>query len=122
MTGYTKAYRARASKVAALITKNPELPIFAEVDSEVVADDGYNTWFGEMRGAYITELWSGQTKVWEHDEAKNDPDDLLDSECPYLDEWESLSQTEYNERTDRWIETRPWTKCIVILVGTPDDL
>lgn len=53
MTGYTKAYRARASKVAALITKNPELPIFAEVDSEVVADDGYNTWFGEMRGAYI---------------------------------------------------------------------
>lgn len=122
MTGYTRAYRARASKVAELITKNPELPIFAEVDSDVVPDDGYNTWFGEMRGAYITELWSGQTKVWEHDEAKNDPDDLLDSECPYLDEWADLSQEEYDERCERWIETRPWTKCIAIVIGTPDDL
>lgn len=122
MTGYTRAYRARALKVAALIVANPELPIFAEVDSEVVADDGYNTWIGEMRDAYITELWSGRSKTWEHDEAKNEPDDFLDSECPYLDEWADLSQAEYDERCDRWIETRPWMKCIVIVVGTPDDL
>lgn len=34
----------------------------------------------------------------------------------------ACSQEEYTERCDRWIETRPWTKCIVIIVGTPDDL
>lgn len=71
---------------------------------------------------HIAELWSGQAKTWEHDEAKNEPDDFLDSEYPYLDEWADLSQEEYTERCDRWIETRPWTKCIVIIVGTPDDL
>ena len=36
-------------KLFQLMRENPELPVVAMVDSEIVADDGYNRWLGGIR-------------------------------------------------------------------------
>ena len=46
-----------------LISENPELPIVPMVDSEIVADDGYNRWLGSWGMAHIGEYIVGEESV-----------------------------------------------------------
>lgn len=52
-----------------LAEENPELPIIAEVDSEVVAEDGYIFWFGEVTGACVEYVLAGEDHSWTLNEA-----------------------------------------------------
>lgn len=43
------------SNLIELIKENPDLPIFAWVDSDVVPDDGYSRWIGQLGLAIVRE-------------------------------------------------------------------
>lgn len=45
-----------------ILTKYPNLPIIASVYSEVVADDGYAYWYGDIEGSssHTDTLWAGK--------------------------------------------------------------
>lgn len=116
----------------ALAAQHPELPIEALVDSEVVANDDYNSWWGDVFNVSIEELWGYPNeggKTWTKDEALGDVFDFADTESEYLgdryDDYEMVLDMDYRDAEKvikEWIDEIPWKKCIVIFIGTPDDL
>ena len=62
-------------KLLKLAAENPSLPIEALVDSEVVANDDFNSWWGDVFNVSIEELWrypNEDGKTWTKDEALGD--------------------------------------------------
>lgn len=51
-------------KLFQLMQENPELPVVAMVDSEIVADDGYNRWLGAWGCSYIGEYLIGEEHLF----------------------------------------------------------
>lgn len=119
-------------KLLALAAQHPELPIEALVDSEVVANDDFNTWFGEVYAVSIEELWidpNEDGKTWTKDEALGDVFDFAETESEYLDDryddYEmvlDMDDRDAEKVIKEWINEIPWKKCIVLHVGTPDSL
>ena len=119
-------------KLLALAAQHPELPIMALVDSEVVADDDFNTWWGDVFDVSIEELWGNPNeggKTWTKDEALGDVFDFAGTESEYLgDRYDDFEQMWDMDDRDaekvfkEWINEIPWKKCIVLHVGTPDSL
>lgn len=119
-------------KLLALAAQHPELPIEALVDSEVVANDDYNSWWGDVFNVSIEELWGYPNeggKTWTKDEALGDVFDFADTESEYLgdryDDYEMVLDMDYRDAEKvikEWIDEIPWKKCIVIFIGTPDNL
>ena len=119
-------------KLLALAAQHPELPIEALVDSEVVANDDFNTWWGDVFDVSIEELWrcpSEGGKPWTKDEALWDVFDFADTESKYLgdryDDYEmvlDMDDRDAEKVIKEWIDEIPWKKCIGLHVGTPDSL
>lgn len=119
-------------KLLKLAAENPSLPIEALVDSEVVADDDFNTWWGDVFDVSIEELWGYPNeggKTWTKDEALGDVFDFADTESEYLgdryDDYEmvlDMDDRDAEKVIKEWIDEIPWKKCIVIFIGTPDNL
>lgn len=61
-------------KLFQLMRENPELPVVAMVDSEIVADDGYNRWLGVWGCSYIGEYLVGEEQV--HFREDDDPSEV----------------------------------------------
>lgn len=116
-------------KLLALAAQHPELPIEALVDSEVVANDDFNTWWGDVFDVSIVELWrypNEDGKTWTKDEALEDVFDFADYCSEYLadrhDDFEQKWDMDDKEAIKEWINEIPWKKCIVLYVSTPDSL
>ena len=119
-------------KLLALAAQHPELPIEALVDSEVVANDDYNSWWGDVFGVSIEELWGYPNeygKTWTKDEALGDVFDFAATESEYLgdryDDYEmvlDMDDRDAEKVIKEWIDEIPWKKCIVLHVGMPDNL
>ena len=119
-------------KLLALAAQHPKLPIMALVGSEVVANDDFNTWFGEVFAVSIEELWidpNEDGKTWTKDEALVDVFDFADYCSEYLgdryDDYEmvlDMDDRDAEKVIKEWINEIPWKKCIVLHVGTPDSL
>lgn len=101
-----------------LIAANPDLPVYAWVNADVVRD-GYGYWVGEMHTASIQEYaevepygYSEQTWV-----IKGDDEDYYD----YLvnsDEYAGLTDEEAKQKAEETIANLPWKKAIFVWVGT----
>ncbi len=105
-----------------VLLKNPDLPIIANVYSEVVADDGYAYWFGDIKesSCYTDTLWAGETQIWSLHSTLNDKNEMLyfmDCEFPEKDTYKMT----INE-IKSFIQSLPWKKYIVLTVMTPDSL
>lgn len=118
-------------KLLALAAQHPELPIEALVDSEVVADDDFTTWWGDVFDVSIEELWGypNEGKTWTKDEALGDVFDFAAHCSEYLgdrhDDFEQIwdmDDRDAEKVIKEWINEIPWKKCIVLHVGTPDNL
>lgn len=119
-------------KLLKLAAENPSLPIEALVDSEVVANDDFNTWWGDVFDVSIEDLWGYPNeggKTWTKDEALEDVFDFADTESEYLgdryDDYEmvlDMDDRDAEKVIKEWIDEIPWKKCIVIFIGTPDNL
>lgn len=101
-----------------ILTKYPNLPIIANVYSEVVADDGCVYWYGDVEeSCYTDTLWAGNEKTWSLKEALDDVLYFMDWEFPEKDT-EKMTLNEIKS----FIQSLPWKKYIVLNVTTPDSL
>ena len=104
-----------------MLSKNPDLPIIAEVYSEVVADDGFAYWFGDVKeSCYVDTLWAGEEQIWSFDLISRDYNEMIyfmDYEFPEKDV-DSMTKNEIKS----FIKSLPWKKYIVLTVMTPDSL
>lgn len=111
-----------------VLLKNPDLPIIANVYSEVVSDDGGAFWYGDVEDIwYIDTLWNGGNKIWSLDDALCDMIEFFDFEYPEksIGDIYDLSDEEIDKwmkKAEKFILSLPWKKYIVINVTTPDGL
>lgn len=112
-----------------LAEENPGLQIIAEVDSDVVADDCFASWFGEVTGAHVEYIWTGRTfygtyRTWTLDEALIENDSFVEENAPELlkQKLEKLSDADFDKVAIKWIKSLPWKKCIIVYVGVPDSI
>ena len=112
-----------------ILTMYPKLPIIANVDSEVVADDGYAFWCGDVKeeSYYIDTLWAGKHRIWSLDDALDDMMEFFDFEFPKksIGDIYDLSDEEIDKwmkKAEKFILSLPWKKYIVLNVTTPDSL
>lgn len=100
-----------------LMQENPELPVVAMVNSEIVADDGYSYWRGAFGSVSVGEYFAGDEKLHfrEDDdlyEVDNALDDYLDTEAYESIETDAEALTAYAEL--------PWIKAIIIYIELPE--
>lgn len=111
-----------------VLLKNPDLPIIANVYSEVVADDGCAFWYGDVEDMwYIDTLWNGGNKIWSLDDALCDIMEFFELEFPEksIGDIYDLSDEEIDKwmkKAEKFILSLPWKKYIVLNVTTPDSL
>lgn len=112
----TKNEQKNREELFKLMQEHPELPIVAMVDSEIVADDGYNRWLGAWGSSYIGEYLVGEEQVHFRDD--DDPEEIdrvvegnLDSEA-----WGVMSDEEYLKA----YKEMPWVKAIIVNIDLPD--
>ena len=95
-----------------LIMNNPDLPIIAWVDSEIVADDGYMRWLGSFGSSQIieyteVEMYEGYPEMVYKDDTERYEEYLLD---------QGMSDEEVEEH----IKNIDWTKAIAVNIDLPD--
>lgn len=107
-----------------LAEENPGLPIIAEVDSEVVAEDGYMFWFGEVTGALVDYVLAGEYHSWTLSEALIENCSFIEENAPepLQQKLEKLSDADFNKEANKWIKSLPWKKCIIVYVDVPDHI
>lgn len=112
-----------------VLLKNPDLPIIASVYSEVVADDGYAFWYGDVKESsyHIDMLWAGSEKTWSLADALDDIIEFFELEFPekLIGDIYDLSDEEIDKwvkKAEKFILSLPWKKYIVLNVTTPDSL
>lgn len=96
-----------------LISENPNLTIVPMVDSEIVADDGYNRWLGSWGRAYIGEYIVGKESIIFKDD--NDIEETV-SQMIGWDAYEAMSDEEANIA----YAELPWIKAIIVNIDLPD--
>jgi len=76
-----------------MLSKNPDLPIIAEVYSEVVADDGFAYWFGDVKeSCYVDTLWAGEEQIWSFDLISRDYNEMIYfMDCEFPEKIQSVS-------------------------------
>lgn len=115
------------SNLIELIKENPDLPIFAWVDYEIVGGD-CNRWLGKLGCAEIKEYaniepygYLGMTMVF-----KDDGEDYLmhlyENELPTYDEYKDLSGEEIEKVADSMIDKLEYKKAIFVNVDLPDNI
>ncbi len=113
--------KTKNKKLRELLIAYPDLPIIASVNSEVVADDGYADWYGDVKeSCYVDTLWAGNEQMWSFHSTLNDKNEMLyfmDCEFPEKD-----TQKMTTKEIKSFIQSLPWKKYIVLTVMTPDSL
>ena len=105
----TDRERKNREELFKLMQENPELPVVAMVDSEIVQDDGYSR--------SIEEYFIGEERIHfrEEDDFDEVEETLTDGQVCY-DDFEAMSDEEavgaYN--------SLPWIKAIVVNIDLPE--
>lgn len=105
-----------------LVRENPDLPILPMVDSEIVAEDGYNWWLGSFGHSSIDEFvcteYHGDNRYFRKEEQdlieEYIAEDVIDCEG------ENLSDEEIEKRAHEIAEALPWKKAILVWIGLPE--
>lgn len=112
-----------------LAEENPELPIIAEVDSDVVPDDCCMSWFGKVTGACVEYVWTGRTsnemyRTWTLDEALIESGSFVEENAPesLKQRLKKLNYADCHKAVTQWIKLLPWKKAIVVYVNVPDNI
>lgn len=105
-----------------LAAENPDLPIYATVYSEVVAEDGYNWWMGKITHVRLDECYVDRWhRVFSRYAYEADEYYLAENTENYelIDELDNLSEEEENTKLIEWFNSLPWEKCIMVYVDVP---
>lgn len=106
----------KAEELFKLMADNPDLPVVPMVDSEIVADDGYNRWIGSWGCAYIGEYIKGEECIYFRDDEDDYEIEKLVEEMLGADNCENMDFETYREiyRKAKWI------KAIIVNIDLPD--
>lgn len=96
-----------------LIKDNPDLPIVAWVDSEIVGEDGYRRWIGSWGCSYIieyimVEMYNDYPEMVEKGDTEKYEEFLYDTT--------DMSEQEIQD----YINNAPWIKAIAVDINLPD--
>jgi hypothetical protein len=95
-----------------LATENPELPVVAFVDGDVVCGDSCGRWIGEIGSCRIGEFALFEERYYD------DRDDLKDAYYNYYDEeFEGMTDDEIERLLDEKTSGM-WVKAILVNVDT----
>lgn len=105
--------RKKTRELFELIRDNPDLPILPFVDSEIVADDGYNRWIGSWGSSGIieyimVEMYNDYPEIVEKDDTEKYEEFLYDTT--------EMTEEEIQEH----INGIEWIKAIVVNIDLPD--
>lgn len=96
-----------------LMMENPELPVLPMVDSEIVADDGYNRWVGAWGSAYIGEYVDGKEHLCFRD------DDDIEIAVIEIYGRDAFDEMDYEEMWKAY-RSLPWIKAIIVNIDLPN--
>ena len=103
-----------------IITENPDLPIFAMVDSDIVGDDAFvKWWFGTIKSVEVKEcLVTTDNDLHfkdDHNKTIYDKHDFLGNRLS-REEFKALP----GEKVDEEFEKLPWKKAIIVCIVSPE--
>ena len=102
--------RENREKLFRLVRENPELPVVAMVDSEIVADDGYNRWLGVWGCSYMGEYLIGEEHLFFRED--DDPSEERYGDDYYADMTGKQEAEAY--------AGLPWIKAIIVNIDLPE--
>lgn len=108
--------RENREKLFRLVRENPELPVVAMVDSEIVADDGYNRWFGVWGCSYIGEYLIGEEHLFFREDDDPSEVDRVLSERYGDDYYADMTGKQEAEA----YAGLPWIKAIIVNIDLPE--
>ena len=99
-----------------LMAENPDLPVVAMVDSDIVADDSCARWMGSWGSCCIGKYISGEEYIhfFEEDDFDEIEEALTDGVLTY-EEFEGMS----DEKAKSAYDALPWIKAIIVNIDTP---
>lgn len=103
-------------KLFQLMRENPELPVVAMVNSEVVADTGYGRWTGAFGYVYIAEYVIGLTSI--HFREEDDPSAVEYAVRDVLD-CHSREDIKTEKQELEAYRKLPWIKAIIVDIDLP---
>lgn len=110
--------RKNRDELFKLMQENPELPIVAMVDTEVVAGDDFGRWIGALGYVYVDEYLIPP----EYDEPIlfKSNDDVFDTLERYLPAEEFNALPESEQECREIYNALPWTKAIIVNIDLLD--
>lgn len=105
-----------------MMKENPELPVLPMVDSEIVADDGYNWWTAAWGYPHIGRICIANERVVEYEQ-----DDVWSAfeDCGFdYDECgitEEMDDNEAEQVAREYLAGLDWLDAILVSITTPDD-
>ena len=106
-----------------LIQERPDLPIVAMVDSEIVADDGYNYWLGEWGKCEIDRyIVHEDYGVIFYEQGRPDTVDIFEKYFDYAECGidEEMPDKQALPLMKAKIDTLDWTEAIMVYIDLPD--
>lgn len=109
----------KLSDLFVLIKSNPELPVIPCVDSEIVADGGYNWWLGSWGNAHIETFLSTQEYGMLY------KDDIVDVFEKFFDYEEceitnDMPGDEAEKIMREYVDKLPWQTAIIVNIDLPN--
>lgn len=109
----------KLSDLFVLIKSNPELPIIPCVDSEIIADSGYNWWLGSWGNAHIETFLSTQEYGMLY------KDDIVDVFGKFFDYEEceitnDMPDDEVEKIMREYVDKLPWQTAILVNIDLPN--
>ena len=105
-----------------LVQENPTLRIIPMVDSEIVADDGYNWWYAsfgrsDCRECIKVSMYEDYEQMVFRDDAEDYEDFLFDA---LGENYFHLSNEEIEGKVQKIIDAQDWEKVITVNIDLPD--
>lgn len=115
-----KMQQDNINELLKLCKENPELPIIASVDNEVVGNEDYGWWMGSIGSAHIDEVVAYNDEYCEGAllyKSEHTYDDLYEELFGYDDDFDEEAT---DEEIRKKVDGAPWLKCIVLNISTPE--
>lgn len=116
MTKKLQYQQEKINELLNLIKENPDLMIVPMVDSELVADDGFNWWMGSWGKAEVDEIYISDERVHLR---SADEDSLIDEICDNLDNFDDRTAEEAYELAKEEVSQYKWQKVITVSINLP---
>lgn len=100
-----------------LMAENPDLPVVAMVDSEIVADDCCARWMGSWGSSYIGEYIVAEERLhFKEEDDWEEIEETLTDGVVTCEDFENMS----DEEAKGLYNSLPWIKAIIVDIDLPE--